>query len=124
MWNRKRTRQRRAGILILLLGIGAAVSAEATITWHFGTAADVFAACAASCFVLCVPLLLEPVGNTPTIDVDCRSKEAAEACRIPGPDECLIGWIIDNVGGEMDAGEIGGDFAGDGLDCDYDLPFL
>ena len=124
MWDAERTRQRRAGIFILLLGIGAGVSATATITWHFETAADVLAACAVSCFVLCVPLLLGPVGNTPTIDVDCGSEEIAEVCQIPGADECVIEWITDDLGGGMDVGEIGDSFAAAGFDCDFDLPFF
>ena len=122
MWNHKRTRQRRAGIFILLLGVG--TSAAATIAWHFGIAPDFFAACAVSCFVFCVPLLFGPVDNTPRIDVDCGPREIAEACQVLGPSACQIDWITEGLRGEMDQGEIGGDFAGGGFDCDFDLPFF
>ena len=122
MWSRQRARRwRRTGTVLLLLGVGAGVGVGTTTTWHFAIAADFFAACAVSCFVLCVPFLLGPVGNTPRIGVDCGSKEIAEAFRMHDPGACHSEWISEGLGGEVEAVEIGGDFAGGGFDCDFEF---
>ena len=125
MWNLLRTRRcRHIGTALLLLAIGGGLGARMAFAWNFDIAADFFAACAVGCFVLCVPLLLGPVGSTRRINVDRGSKEIAEACRILAPGGCQTEWFAEGPEGQIDADDISCDFGEGGFDCDFDVPFL
>jgi hypothetical protein len=127
--------QRHSGILLLSLGLVGGLGSWIAVTWHIEIAADVLAACAVACFVLCLPLLIGPVSRCSTTDCGdgpdevfeaCGSglKDAAKACGAWLPAVSQEDVVTQDPGDGVDVGDIGGDVAQAGFDCDFDLPFF
>ena len=125
MWNRERTRRcRRAGTVVLLLGIATSVGLWPATAWRAGTLADLLAACAVGCFTLCVPLLLAPVSEPSEMETDDGWDDVVKECANYVRGICQGDATTGDVAAEMGAGESTGDFAGDGFDCGFDIGFF